>query len=123
MSRQRKEKVRGMSGYVPSSEGKGGYEGTKALSHHITSQQRCAHLASSGRRRVIKGAFRTWLGRIHRSGGGCCRAIAHRVVRQGLGRPPTGKQRAPKPATVRLAPLGWHFRIRLEKLFVLLLLT
>jgi hypothetical protein len=115
------------SGYDPSSEGKfkakGGYEGTKALLYHITSQKRRAHLASSGRIRVIKGARRTWLGRVHRSGGRCCGAIAHRVVRQRLGCPPTGKQCATKPATVRLAPLGWRFRVRFEKLFVLLLLT
>ena len=82
-----------------------------------------AHLASSGRKRILKGAHRTWLGRVHRSGGRRRGAIAHRVVRQGLGRPPTGKQCPTKPATVRLAPLVWHFRVRLKKFLVLLLLA
>ena len=100
---------------MPSSEGNSKGRGITKASP--------AHLASSGRRRVLEGAHRTRLGRVHRSRRRCRGAIAQRVVRQGLGSPPMGKQCPTKAATVRLAPLGWRFLLRLEKIFVLLLLA
>jgi len=88
------------------------------------SQRPLAHLAGSRRRWVLEGAHRTWLGRrVYRSWGRRRCAIAHRVIRQRLGCPPAGEQRPTKPAAVRLAPLGRRFRVRLEKLFVLLFLA
>jgi hypothetical protein len=88
------------------------------------SQTRLTYFAGYCRRSVLKGAHRTWLGRVHRSGGRCRRAIAHRVVWQGLGRPAAGQQRATKSAAVGLAPLLLRrFCVRFEQLFVLLLLT
>ena len=88
------------------------------------SQKPLAHLAGSRRRRVLEGARRTWLGRrVYRSRGRRRGAIAHRVIRQRLGRPPAGEQRPTKPAAVRLAPLGRRLRVRLEELFVLLFLA
>lgn len=83
-----------------------------------------AHLAGSRQRRVLERAHRTWLGRrVYRSRGGRRGAIAHRVIRQRLGCPPAGEQRPTKSATVCLAPLVRRFRVRLEKLFVLLFLA
>lgn len=88
------------------------------------SQGPLAHLAGSRRRRVLECALGTRLGRhVYRGRGRRRGAIAHRVVRQRLGRPPAGEQRPAKPAAVRLAPLGRRFRVRLEKLLVLLFLA
>ena len=89
----------------------------------MRSQRPLAHLAGGRRRRVLERAHRTWLGRVYRSRGRRRGAIAHRVVRQRLGRPPAGEQRPTKSATVCLTPLVRRFRVRLEKFLVLLFLA
>lgn len=95
-----------------------------ALALGSSSQSPLAHLAGSRRRRVLECALGTRLGRhVYRSRRRRRGAIAHRVVRQRLGRPPAGEQRPAKPAAVCLAPLGRRFRVRLEKLLVLLFLA
>ena len=91
---------------------------------HEESQRSLAYLAGGRRRRVRERAHPTWLGRyVYRSRGRRRGAIAHRVVRQRLGRPPAAEQRPTKSATVRLAPLVRRFRVRLEKFLVLLFLA